>query len=639
MAEDDFKPDDIFSKLNGAFEAALSKVGKAISDNLDTTVIAKTILDLDDAAVGVAKAFGQGRENVQGIKAAMADAYISVVGIGGTLADIQKIQTDVSSALGRNFILGSESYEKLFAAQQVTGKNADLIVSGFKDAGFSAIQASGEMEKVVNQARAVGVSASAVSGKVLENMSALNKFNFQGGVEGMAKMAAQATSLRIDMRTALDFADRVFDPEGAIEMAAAMQRLGVANTELLDPLRLMDMAQNDPAELQNQLAEMSKKFVQLGKDGNFEIAPGAKRELRELEKQLQLPAGQLAKMALGSAELDKKLSSIKFPDTFTEDQKKMFANMAEMGKDGEFKITLDGTEMNLSEAMAKAGSENGAEFIKKLEETSKPKSMEELAKGQLDVLTTINSNIATLTKLPMGIARGRTATQALELPAELTTLLSKTFDTQELSIKNLGKGFDEGAQDILGSLTKLASGEGSLTEVFTKLSENGEKLNNFAQDAFISSAEKYKESLGELTKSNNMFFKLTEEIFKSIGKSGTDFIQGKDQNYNTLNTPQVVPQSVTSPVQNNQNLQVPTTQPQSSTPIKTESTVTANVNLNITAPPNIDTNQLVIALQSTDVKEAIVTAAKNGMGNNGLTGNPNNVQAMRNQAEMSGNLS
>jgi hypothetical protein len=132
---------------------------------------------------------------------------------------------------------------------------------------------------------------------------------------------------------------------------------------------------------------------------------------------------------------------------------------------------------------------------------------------------------------------------------------------------------------------------------------------------------------------------LTEEIFKSIGKSGTDFIQGKDQNYNTLNTPQVVPQSVTSPVQNNQNLQVPTTQPQSSTPIKTESTVTANVNLNITAPPNIDTNQLVIALQSTDVKEAIVTAAKNGMGNNGLTGNPNNVQAMRNQAEMSGNLS
>jgi hypothetical protein len=638
MAGEDFKPDDIFSKLNSAFEAALSKVGKAISDNLDTTVIAKTILDLDDAAVGVAKAFGQGRENVQGIKAAMADAYMSVVALGGDLDKIQKIQVQAGEALGRNLVLSSDSYAKLYATAEVTGKSAKEVISGFKDAGFSAYQAGSQMEKVVNQARAVGVSAQAVSGKVLENMSALNKFNFQGGVEGMAKMAAQATALRIDMKTALDFADKVFDPEGAIEMAAAMQRLGVANTELLDPLRLMDMAQNDPAELQNQLAEMSKKFVQLGKDGNFEIAPGAKRELRELEKQLQLPAGQLSKMALGAAELDKKLTSIKFPDTFTEDQKQLFANMSEMGEDGEFKITVDGTAMNLSEAMAKAGSENGAEFIKKLEETSKPKSMEELAKGQLDILTTINSNIKTLTKLPMGIARGKTATQALELPAELTTLLSKTFDTQELSIKNLGKGFDEGAQDILGSLTKLASGEGSLTEVFTKLAENGEKLNNFAQDAFVSSAEKYKESLGELTKSNNMFFKLTEEIFKSIGKSGTDFIQGKDQNYNTLNTPQVVPQTVNSTVPNTQNLQTPSSQ--SSTPIKTENTSTVNVNLNVNSTnPNIDPNQLAIAIQSTDLKETIVKTIKDGMANNGLTGNPNNAQAMRNQAEMSGNLS
>jgi hypothetical protein len=237
----------------------------------------------------------------------------------------------------------------------------------------------------------------------------------------------------------------------------------------------------------------------------------------------------------------------------------------------------------------------------------------------------------------MAIARGKTATQALEMPAELTTLLSKTFDTQELSIRNIGKGFDEGAQDILGSLTKLASGEGSLTEVFTKLSENGQKLNDFTQNAMQSSAENFKKTLDDLSKSNNMFFKLTEEVFKAVGKNAADFIQGKDQNYNTLNTPQVVPQTVNSTVPNTQNLQGSSSQ--SSTPIKTESTVTANVNLNINSNnPNIDPNQLAIALQSTDLKETIVTVVKDGMANNGLTGNPNNVQAMRNQAEMSGNL-
>ena len=579
---------------------------------------------------------GQGRENVIGIKQAMADAYISVVGLGGELQDIQKIQTDVASSLGRNIVLASDSFEKLFAASQVTGKGAGEIVGKFKDAGFSAYQASTQMQGVVDQARAIGVSASAVSGKVLENMSALNKFNFQGGVEGMARMAAQATSLRIDMKTALNFAEQVFDPEGAINMAAAMQRLGVANSELLDPLRLMDLSQNDPAELQNQLVKMTQQFVQMGKDGNFEIAPGAKRQLREIAKETGIAYDELTKMAIGSKELDDKLTKIKFPDTFTEDQKTMIANMAEMGKDGEFKLTIGGDSVSLEEAFKKA--KDDPSYLEALKSASEPKKMEDLAKEQLGVLGSINASMKTLTKLPMAIARGTTATQALELPAELTKLLSKTFDTQELSIKNIGKGFDEGAKDILGSLTKLASGEGSLTEVFTKLSENGQKLNDFAQTAFVSSTENYKKSLDDLTKSNNMFFKITEELFKSLGKSGVDFIQGKDQNYNTLNAPKVVPQTITSPVENKQSLQTPTNQPQSSSSGTNEQVVTANVNLNITAPPNIDTNQLMIAMQDTGVKEEIVKTVKSGMGNNGLTTNPNSAQAMRTMAEMSGNL-
>ena len=38
-------------------------------------------------------------------------------------------------------------------------------------------------------------------------------------------------------------------------MAAAMQRLGVAQSDLLDPLRLMDLSANDPTELQNQIVQ------------------------------------------------------------------------------------------------------------------------------------------------------------------------------------------------------------------------------------------------------------------------------------------------------------------------------------------------------------------------------------------------
>lgn len=628
---------NILDGLNNSLNAFLSKIGDAIKSNLDAKEIAKTVVELDDSAVGIAKAFGQGRENVQAIKASMADAYISVVKLGGELKDIVQIQKDASEALGRNLILSSESYEKLYATSEVTGVGAKTLITNFKDAGFSAYQAGSEMEKVVNQARAVGVSAQAVSSKVVENMSALNKFGFEGGVSGLAKMAAQATSLRIDMKTALDFAEKVYNPEQAIEMAAAFQRLGVANSELLDPLRLMDLSQNDPAELQNQIVKMTQSFAKFNEEtGKFEIPVGAQRQLREIAQQTGIGYEQLTKMALGAQELDMKLTKIKFPDTFTEEQKQLFANMSEMGKDGEFKITVDGSEMNLADAMAKA--QNNPEFFKSLEESSKPKSMEELAKSQLTVLNSINADIKSLTKVPMAVARGKTATQALELPAQLTKVMSETFDTQALSIKNLGKGFDEGAQDILKSLTSLASGEGSLTEVLGKLQENGKKMNDFAEQAFSQSAEKYMESVKQLTNSNNTLYKLFEQTFKGVIEGGKDFATGNDYNFNNPK-PTVAPTVPTNiekvkEVTNQQNVNPQTTQP-----VKTESTITANVNLNITAPPNIDNAQLMVALQNTEVKQALVDAVSSAPYNDGLTSNTSNrAQARLTQNQNTGIL-
>ena len=64
--------------------------------------------------------------------------------------------------------------------------------------------------------------------------------------------------------------------------------------------------------------------------------PGAKRQLMEIESALGMGQGTLSKMALSSAELGDKMSKIRFPDTFTEEQKTMIANMAEMGEGGEY---------------------------------------------------------------------------------------------------------------------------------------------------------------------------------------------------------------------------------------------------------------------------------------------------------------
>jgi hypothetical protein len=90
---------------------------------------------------------------------------------------------------------------------------------------------------------------------VQNNLSEINRYGFQDGVSGLARMASQAAGLRINMSETFEFAGKVFNPEGAINMVATFQRLGVAAGDLADPFRLMYLASEDTEELQNQIVK------------------------------------------------------------------------------------------------------------------------------------------------------------------------------------------------------------------------------------------------------------------------------------------------------------------------------------------------------------------------------------------------
>jgi len=627
------KSDDMLGGVKSSLDGFLQKVGDAIKSNFDIKAIATVVKEVDDAAVGIAKSFGQGRENLLGIKQAMTDAVIGVTKLGGGFEDIARMQKGVAETLGRNVVLVSESYEKLYAAEQVSGIGAERMVGSFKDAGISAYQAAGEMEKVVNVARASGVNAQAVSEKVVSNMDALNKYNFQGGVQGLAKMAAQATSLRIDMKASLDFAEKVFNPEGAIEMAAAMQRLGVANSELLDPLRLMDLSQNDPAELQNQISKMSEQFVQLNKDGQFEIMPGAKRQMRELESAMGLPSGQLAKMALASAETAEKMRQIKFPEgAFSEEQKNLIASMAEMGPGGEFKLSLGGESLGLDEAISKLQSDPA--MLKALEESAQPKTMEQLAEDQLTVTQQMAADIRSLVKTPYAIAGTRVAQQATEAPRVATRVIRDVADVPSLSTKNIREGFGGSAEEILGSINKLISGEGSAEQVMNSLISTAEKAKDFGKQVFEEGSMAFKKANEDLANSTNEFIKLMYGASKVVAKAANESenlnIPVKDSlvtinplpedSFLTMTKGKEFMESMGSAVMKGS---------QNSDTSTNNAGGTATINLVITAPAGIDTAQLELAMKNAGVQQAIVDASVKGLyGRNVPTTNPQQLMEM-----------
>jgi len=623
---------DFLSKLNASLKDGLSKVTEAVQMNFSVDAILGAIKEVDEASLNIVKSFGQARENMVVMKQSMTAAVTDVTLLGGGFEDIAEIQKDVAESLGRNLILVESSYKTLYAAAEVTGQSAKLIVTNFKDAGYSAYQAADGMKEVVDVARSMGVNAKAVSGEVLENMSALNKFNFEGGVQGLAKMASQASLLRIDMKETLDLSLELFSPEKAIDLAASMQRLGVANSELLDPLRLMDMAQNDPAELQNQISKMTEQFVQMNEKGQFEIMPGARRQLMEISKELNIPYEQLTKMGIATKELDQKLSQINFAGfQFSEEQKNLIANMSEMGTDGKFKIQVEGEgEMDLEKAMVKF--QENPKLLEALEKSAQPKTMEDLAAEQLTVSKSMEASLKSLVKTPYAIAGQKVAQDAYTAPASIMREGANVMNVEALSIKNIGKAFQGGTEDVLKSIDSIIKGQGSMSELADILTKQGEKLKSAGSDAGTQIIEKYDESVKRLSESNNTFIDIMMDGAKKLKEV---FLKVENLGGNQKNTEVKVEDFVIKTLPQDKLVMAGGTNLGGNQEMTSNETkrMDVNMNLNITAPPNIDTAQLVLALENTNVKEAMVKAVSMGRYNNGLTApTSNNVKLLESMA-------
>lgn len=589
----------------------IDEFGKALKSNFSRDAIAGVVASLDEGASLLLKQFGVGQQMAQTLNATMADAVSNVRTLGGDIADVINTQRDASKELGRNVILSAEVNKDLYATMKVTGQEVNTLVGGFKDVGIGAGKVAGEMKKVVDIAAQSGVNASAVSEKVLQNMDALNKYNFEGGVSGLAKMAAQASLLRIDMKQTLAFAEKVFDPEGAIEMAAAMQRLGVSQSSLLDPLKMMDLAQNDPAELQNQIAQMSKQFVQLGKDGNFEIMPGAKRQMREISQAMGIPYEQLTKMALGSAELEDKMSKIRFPDLpgLDEDKQKMIANMAEMGKGGKYEVQV--TDEETGQTITKALDELNEKDVANLEKMANtaPKTMEDLAKDQLSTLKSIDSAIrGTADKTGLALAGGKTTTGLQKFARASVSSIAKVASPKELESKNLRASIDTGVDKNLDIIKQYNQGQINGIEATQKLKENFDSLSTFTKTTLQTSLQNAGIEIDKLTKQFPLIGQIGQMVGGKLNPQGNQRIANTKQDnsqilQNTKNLSNVAKESNQS--NNTQN---------NTKPIE----ITLNHNIDLKTNGNVDTNQIIMALKNTDVQQGMVGALKDAMYSNGL---------------------
>ena len=537
-------------------QTSLDKLGDMLSglknsvNNIYTNLELGTRLlstELEKLNASMAGTFGQTQKALSGLRQEAAISYPTIVGLGGEFADVSTIQQGIAEQLNTNVVTLGETVSGLFAGAKAVGLSSSevgRVVEAFQSAGIQTDYIKENMQSTVNIARSVGVNTSAVFKNVQDNLSAINKYGFQGGVEGLARMSAQAAGLRINMQEIFGFAERVFNPEGAVEMVSAFQRMGVAAGDLADPFRLMYLASEDTEELQKQVVKMTEKFTYFDeKSKEFKVFPNAKRDLREIANQTGIGYEELVKMSTAGQKMNMLAKDFKIGG-LDEESKQFIANVATYSKEkGGFTVKVSGEQKLVSQL--------NTNDLKELKEAQAPVSLEDLAREQLTETELGNRTLREIKAVFMGTAAGSRA------PQDFNEVLRGTIVSASKSARESGgnvrggigsanKFYEETGQ----SLIDLMSGKGGFDKMAQVLKTNtndieagvkkmGDAFSKFDYDGaakpYISSGNKITE--GASTAYNGL---------TQLGNKATALFSGKDNmkkadvekqtNVNTLTT-------------------------------------------------------------------------------------------------------
>ena len=431
------------------------KLTKEVERPLES--ISNAIANMVVEAQALNQAFIGGRSRIEEMQTAIASSVASITKLGGNVSDVTNTMIGIADGSRRNVIATEEQVSKLFASSEILTSDAKTLTKNFAEAGYEVSQIGTNVEKSIEYVQSLGLNARIVTKEVTENLDLMNRFSFNDGVQGLTKMAAQASMLRFDMRTTKDFADRVLRPEGAIEMAAGFQRLGLAVGSLGDPFKLMNDAINDPGALQDSLIKATQQFISFSKETNsFKISQQGILTLKEMATLTDISYEQLTKSALAAADLDTRLSAINPSINFkSENDKILLANIASMGEGGTYEVNL---KDNTKKELQNLNQEEFDELIKQQKEG--PKTVEEIQKSQLGVLEEGNANtLGMLNQMRYGAAGAKEVVSNVVGLENIVRTVSREISNAGPDTKEVGKFVNESIDAFKTLMTKRQSGD------------------------------------------------------------------------------------------------------------------------------------------------------------------------------------
>lgn len=418
--------------LNDTMGMIQSLVGLAAGDPLDKTQASmEAYLDIlaltDNMRKEIITGMGMDQAFMDDMIVGISDASKGLAGFALTTNDLAKVLFKLSSETGRAFMIPEEALVNATKLQELYNIDMANIISEFDKIGVGAIEATETTNRAIATAGKYGATVSKLLPAVQQNIAKINTYGFKNGVDGLTKMVAEAQVLGYNFENAMAMADKAFTPEGAIEMAAKLQMIGGAASELLDPFQLMYMAQNDVEALQKSIVKTAESAVTFNKEtGEFGISPGERMRLKALAEATGQDYTNLAETAVKAAKRTQAIGKLGGIPELNQQDKELIASMADIQADGTFKIRIGKDDLSFDQLQEQIALEGNSQtgVLSKIRTQSEKDSMDLNAvnKAQLTVQEAMAANTAIIqTLLTEAAASGALGTTAQDLAGAIAT--------------------------------------------------------------------------------------------------------------------------------------------------------------------------------------------------------------------------
>lgn len=323
---------------------------------------------------------------------------------GYSMGDISKMFVSMADTSGRFNFMSQETLNKSFATSRAfVGTLDDLgkLMGEFEKIGLGSDDTIKSIDRTGRSSLSLGLNSKKTTELLKGDLSKLNEYGFKNGIDGLNRMVQKSVEFRMSMKEVFTIADKVMNPDGAIELAANLQVLGGAMGAFNDPMQMMYMATNNVEGLQDALIGAAGTLATFNTEqGKFEITGVNLRRAKEMAAQMGISYQELAKGAIAANErlsVTQDLAAKGFG--LSKGDEEFIANLSQM-KGGEMVITLPQNVagkigMAVETPISKL-SLGQIEELKKNREALIQMNPEEIAKNQFSTIVNMDRNVESL---------------------------------------------------------------------------------------------------------------------------------------------------------------------------------------------------------------------------------------------------